>query len=125
VSDQAQDARSAARVKIDAFVKVTGGSDKEYVFRTRDLSKNGLFLYTKVSHVYPIRVGTKLKLELFDYDHSVICEVVVARIVETGTPESAEFPCGFGVSISEIADEDRKHLDAIIERLKSGQAELY
>ena len=38
---------------IDAFVRVLGG-DREYVIRTRDLSQGGLFLYTRVGHLYPI-----------------------------------------------------------------------
>jgi hypothetical protein len=125
VTEKRQDTRSAARVKVDAFVKVSGGSEKEYVFRTRDLSKNGLFLYTKVSHIYPIKVGTKLTLELYDYDHSVVCQVVVARIVEPGTEEAARFPSGFGVRIVNISDAERERLEAIIHRLNEGQAELY
>jgi len=34
-------------------VKVRGAGNKEFVFRTRDLSESGLFLYTRVGHAYP------------------------------------------------------------------------
>ena len=78
----AENKRSSDRVKVDAFVKVKGGSDREYVFRTRDLSDRGLFLYTRVTHIYPIKVGTVLDLELYDYEEAIHCSVVVARVVE-------------------------------------------
>ncbi len=54
--------RAEPRVAIDALVKV-GEGDREYVFRTRDLSKSGLFLYTKLSHTYPLSVGSTIELE--------------------------------------------------------------
>ena len=63
--DLFQTSRGAERVKVDAFVKVVG-ADREYVFRTRDLSKDGLFLYTKVAHAYPFKPGSRLDLELYD-----------------------------------------------------------
>jgi hypothetical protein len=113
--DKPNDTRSARRVKVDAFVKV-GGPDHEFVFRTRDLSKSGLFLFTRVAHVYPLRVGSKLNLELYDYDKFVTCRVVVARIVEPGSAESDDYPTGFGVRITEISDEDMANLVSMIQR---------
>jgi hypothetical protein len=114
--------RDHQRVTVDAFVKVAGG-DREYVFRTRDLSKSGLFLYTKVGHIYPFKVGSSLQLELYDYDQFVTCRVVVVRVVEAGSSESEKFPTGFGVRIVEIADADRARLTTLIERIaKDGAA---
>src|SRR5256885_2242897 len=62
--------RAFPRVAIDAFVRVLGG-DREYVFRTRDLSQGGLFLYTRVGHLYPFKIGAALSVELYDFDRAV------------------------------------------------------
>jgi hypothetical protein len=62
--------RAHARVAVDAFVRIVGGQ-REFVFRTRDLSEGGLFLYTKVGHLYPFNEGTALTIELYDFDHAV------------------------------------------------------
>ena len=93
--------RTAERVRVDAFVKVLGANGQELVFRTRDLSETGLFLYTKVARMYAIKVGSTLQLELYDFDQHVTCQVVVVRVVEAGSAESAEFPTGFGVKITQ------------------------
>jgi hypothetical protein len=119
---EVENGRASERVKVDAFVKVSGGKDREYVFRTRDLSEAGLFLYTKVTHIYPIKVGSKLALELYDYDESITCTVVVARVVEPESGESEHFPTGFGVRISDINDEDRARLTSMLKRLREGVA---
>lgn len=118
-SNQAEN-RSEQRVKIDAFVKV-GSGDREYVFRTRDLSKNGVFLYTKVAHLYPFKVGSTLTLELYDYDKFLSCKCVIARVVEPGSAESDHYPTGFGVRIVDISDEDREHLTSMIDRAGTGE----
>ena len=55
--------RSAERVRVDAFVKVHGADGQDLVFRTRDLSSTGLFLYTKVARAYPFKVGSTLSLD--------------------------------------------------------------
>ena len=112
--------RSAERVRVDAFVKVHGLDGQELVFRTRDLSAHGLFLYTKVARTYPFKVGSTLELELYDYDQSVTVKVVVARVVETGSAEAESYPTGFGVRIVEPSDEARKTLAQMIERIKAG-----
>jgi len=113
------DGRRSTRVTVDAFVRVTGG-DGEFVFRTRDLSVGGLFLYTKVAHTYPFRTGSTLQLELYDYDEFVACEVVVARIVQPGSAEAESYPTGFGVRISHIDETSRTRLLAMIERAGAG-----
>jgi hypothetical protein len=116
--------RSAERVKIDAFVKVSG-ADREFVFRTRDLSKTGVFLYTKVAHLYPFKVGSTLTLELYDYDKFLSCKCVVARVVEPGSAESDHYPTGFGVRIVDISDEDREHLVSMLARAQRSGEDLY
>ncbi|MCP4447867.1 MAG: PilZ domain-containing protein [Myxococcales bacterium] len=114
--------RETARIKVDAFVKVSGGNDREYVFRTRDLSDGGLFLYTKVTHIYPIKIGSRLTLELYDYDDYIACTVVVVRVVEPGSEESEQYPTGFGVKIAEIDETNRERLESMLERLGDGVA---
>jgi hypothetical protein len=116
VADPVNNSREFQRVSVDAFVKIAG-ADREYVFRTRDLSRSGLFLYTKVGHIYPFKVGSTLQLELYDYDQYVTCRVVVVRVVEAGSGEAASYPTGFGVRIVELADADRDRLAAMIERI--------
>ena len=112
--------RSAERVRVDAFVKVHGVDGQELVFRTRDLSAHGLFLYTRVARAYPFKVGSRLALELYDYDRSVSVHVVVVRVVEPGSEESAQYPTGFGVRIVDCAETDRATLGAMIDRIKAG-----
>ena len=113
--------RGAERVRVDAFVKVQGAEGQELVFRTRDLSAGGVFLYTKVARAYPFKVGSTLSLELYDYDQHVECKVVVVRVVEPGSDESDQFPTGFGVRIVEIAEPAQRALARMIERVKSGE----
>jgi hypothetical protein len=113
------DTRAAPRVKVDAFVKVSGG-DKEFVFRTRDLSKTGVFLYTRVAHIYPFKIGSTLTLELYDYDEFVRAKVVVVRVVEPNSAEADKYPTGFGVRIIEITDGDRQKLMAMLSSASDG-----
>jgi hypothetical protein len=113
--------RSAERVRVDAFVRVHGADGQELVFRTRDLSDGGLFLYTKVARSYPFKVGSTLELELYDYDEYVTCKVVVVRIVESGSAESASYPTGFGVKILELSESSRARLTEMIRRIKAGE----
>jgi hypothetical protein len=115
--------RDGERVQVDAFVKAATGGH-ELVFRTRDLSRSGLFLYTRVAHSYPFRQGSRLHIELFDYDQAIALEVVVARVVDPGTPEAESFPTGFGVRIIEIDETNRSRLDGLIERIRRGGALL-
>lgn len=106
---------------VEAFVKVRGDGQREFVFRTRDLSESGLFLYTRVGHSYPFKIGSSLDLELYDYDVAIGCEVVVARVVEPGSEESKHYPTGFGVRISKIAPEHRERLSHLLGRLHTGE----
>ena len=116
--------REAERVKVEAFVKVSGeGGDHEYVFRTRDLSASGLFLFTRVVHIYPFRIGSTLQLELYDYDEAVTCKVVVVRVVEPGSAESDRYPTGFGVRIIQCDEVSRGRLQTMLARAREG--ELY
>jgi hypothetical protein len=120
-----ENARAAERVKVEAFVKVSGDDgQQEYVFRTRDLSSSGLFLYTRVAHIYPFKIGSTLGLELYDYDESVMFKVVVVRVVQHGSAESDRYPTGFGVKIIECDDANRARLATMIERARSS-GDLY
>jgi len=120
-----ENARAAERVKVEAFVKVSGDDGhQEYVFRTRDLSANGLFLYTRVAHIYPFKIGSTLVLDLYDYDESVSLKCVVARVVQHGSAESDRYPTGFGVRIIDCDDANRAKLETMIERAKRG-GDLY
>jgi hypothetical protein len=114
--------RSAERVQVEAFVIVRGERGEELVFRTRDLSEHGLFLYTKVARAYPFRVGSTLQLELYDFDESFACKVVVVRVVEQGSAESDRYPTGFGVRIVDCDEASRKKLDELIGRVRAGTA---
>jgi len=115
--------RGAERVRVDAFVKVhsddPGGETQELVFRTRDLSTQGLFLYTRVARAYPFKVGSTLAIELYDFDQHVSCKVVVVRIVEPDSAESAAFPTGFAVKIVELSEDARLTINLMIARVKS------
>jgi hypothetical protein len=113
--------RGAERVRVDAFVKVHGAAGQELVFRTRDLSAQGLFLYTKVARLYPFKVGSTLALELYDFDQHVACKVVVVRVVDPGSAENDTFPTGFGVRIVECDEASRRALDEMIARVKAGE----
>jgi len=122
-SQGGSDGRRHPRVNLDAFVRVLGAgpaADREYVFRVRDLSMGGLFLYTRVGHLYPVYVGAPLVIELYDYDHAVEFRASVVRIVQPGSPEAERFPAGFGVKIAEIDDENRARLNSLIDRAKTG-----
>ena len=120
-SDGRSDGRQARRVAVDAFVKVRGEGAREFVFRTRDLSESGLFLYTRVGHSYPFKIGSTLDIELYDYDEYVTCEVVVVRVVEPGSAEADHYPTGFGVRISNMASEQRRKLGEMLGRLDKGE----
>jgi len=120
MSDEARE-RSAERVRVDAFVKVHGADGQELVFRTRDLSEHGLFLYTRVARAYPFKLGQALELELYGYDESVHCKVVVVRVVEPNSVESETYPTGFGVRIVEAEPAARHLLSTMIDRIKAGE----
>jgi hypothetical protein len=116
--------RSAERVRVDAFVKVHGVDGQELVFRTRDLSERGVFLYTRVARAYPFKIGSTLALELFGHDSTVTCTGVIVRVVEPGSPESASYPTGFGVRITECSEASRAALRALLAQVKTA-GEVY
>ena len=113
--------RAAERVRVDAFVIVHGSGGQELVFRTRDLSEQGLFLYTRVARIYPFVIGSTMQVEIYDYDQHLSCKAVVVRVVESGSVESGTFPTGFGVRIVEIDDASRVVLTGMIARIKAGE----
>ncbi len=123
MADRPQGDRQFPRVALDAFVRVIGSDQepREYVFRTRDLSHGGLFLYTRVGHLYPFAVGSALRVELYDFDHTVDFRAVVVRVVEPGSPEAERFPMGFGVRIVEIDDGNRQRLTEMLSRAAEGE----
>jgi c-di-GMP-binding flagellar brake protein YcgR len=114
------DKRQHPRVTIDAFVKIEGG-DRAYVFRTRDISQGGVFLYTRVGHIYPFKVGNVVNVELYDYDRFARARAVVVRVVREGTPEAERFPLGFGLRFIDVGPEDRGVLGDMLERAKHGE----
>ncbi len=111
--------RDGERVVLDAFVKAAA-ADTELVFRVRDLSRSGLFLYTRVARSYPFRAGTTLSLELFDFDQTLTLKAVVARVVEPGSPESETGPTGFGVRLVDVDPATQARLEALIARVAAG-----
>ena len=111
--------RAHQRVAVDAFVRVVGES-REYVFRTRDLSEGGLFLFTRVGHLYPFYVGSELSVELYDFDQAVTFKAKVVRIVERESDEAERYPLGFAVQIEGIDDKNRVRLASVIARARSG-----
>lgn len=113
--------RAAERVRVDAFVIVRGSDGQELVFRTRDLSEQGLFLYTRVARIYPFIVGSTMQVEIYDFDQHVVCKVVVVRVVESGSLESSTFPTGFGCRIVDIDDASRVVLGGMLARVKAGE----
>ena len=122
-ADGGREGRQHPRVAVDAFVRILSRNTeeaREYVFRTRDLSMGGLFLYTRVGHMYPFYVGAALIIELYDFDHAVEFKAMVVRIVQAGTPEAERFPSGFGVKIVEIDGANRVRLQSLIERAQKG-----
>jgi PilZ domain len=113
--------RNGERVPLDAFVKAHAG-DTELVFRVRDLSRSGLFLYTRVARSYPFRPGSSLSLELFDFDQTIELRGIVVRLVEPGSPESEVAPTGFAVRFLDPDDATAAKLAALIDRVKSAGA---
>jgi hypothetical protein len=117
-TDPPRPARAHLRVPIDVFVRVAG-ADRDYAFRTRDLSSGGLFLYTRVGHLYPFGVGVKVAIELHDSDRVIALRGEVIRVVQPGTTEAEQYPAGFAVRLNEDHPDDQDALAALIARCKS------
>jgi hypothetical protein len=111
--------RAHARVAIDAFVRLVG-ADREYVFRTRDLSEGGLFLTTRVGHLYPLELGSDVAIELHEEDVVVELHGVVVRVVALGSPEAERSPPGFGVRLNPLSPKERSVLLDLIDRRREG-----
>jgi hypothetical protein len=116
VAANVNNTREHPRLAVDAFVKI-GDADYEYVFRTRDLSRSGVFLYTRVGHIYPFKVGATLHLELYDFDQSVTCRAVIVRVVEPGSPEADRYPTGFALRFTDLDADNRGHLERLLDRI--------
>jgi hypothetical protein len=112
--------RAHERVAVEAFVRVLGG-EHEYVFRTRDLSEGGLFLFTRVGYLYPFFVGAALHVDLFDPERAASFKAVVVRIVEAGQPEAEGSAPGFALKIVEIDDSSRAALKDLIDHARRGE----
>ncbi len=112
-------ARAHLRVPIDVFVRVLG-ENKDYAFRTRDLSTGGLFLYTRVGHLYPFSVGVTVVIELHDCDRVIALRGEVIRVVQPGTSEADRYPAGFAVRLHPAEGDDASALTALIERHHGG-----
>src|SRR5260370_2102210 len=93
--------RQHTRVAVDAFVRVLG-DQRQCAFWIRDLSRGGLFLFTRVGHAYPFHVGASLDIELYDFDKAVKFRAVVVRVVEPESTEAERYPSGFGLRIVDI-----------------------
>jgi hypothetical protein len=109
--------RAHLRVPIDVFVRVLG-ENKDYAFRTRDLSTGGLFLFTRVGHLYPFSVGVTVMIELHDSDRVIALRGEVIRVVQPGTDEAERYPAGFAVRLLPADGEDADALGALIERYR-------
>jgi hypothetical protein len=107
--------RAHLRVPIDVFVRVLG-ENRDYAFRTRDLSSGGLFLYTRVSHLYPFSVGVTVMIELHDSDRVIALGGEVIRVVQPGSSEAELYPVGFAVRLHPVDGEDAETLRTLIER---------
>lgn len=111
--------RQHTRVCVDAFVRVLG-DQHQYALRIRDLSRGGLFLYTRVGHAYPFQIGASLDVELYDFDKAVKFRALVVRVVEPDSSEAERYPSGFGVRIVDIDAANQASLDELIQRAHSG-----
>ena len=105
--------RAHPRAKVDAFVRIVG-ADREYAFRTRDLSEGGVFLHTRVGHLYPFAAGAEVQIELQDGDRVVSLRGVIARVVAPSTPEASEYPSGFALKLVDLDDAQRAALRALL-----------
>jgi hypothetical protein len=110
--------RAHLRVPVDVFVRVVG-ADRDYPFRTRDLSEGGIFLNTRVGHLYPFAVGDALTIELHDEAHVLTLEGEIVRAVREGT-DGTDRGAGFAVRIVRLTDEQREGLRALVLRHRSG-----
>jgi hypothetical protein len=108
-------ARAHLRVPIDVFVRVVG-ADRDYPFRTRDLSEGGLFLATRVGHLYPFALGEHLVIEMHDQAQVLTLRGEVVRVVAADSQEASTYPPGFGVRLVDLTDEELVGLRELVQR---------
>jgi len=97
------------------FVRIAG-ADREYAFRTRDLSEGGLFLYTRVGHLYPFSLGSEVAIEVQDGTEVIALVGEVVRVVQPGSIEAEQYSAGFGLRLHELGGKERAALQALIAR---------
>jgi hypothetical protein len=105
--------RAFRRVGIEAFARARD-ADREFAFRTRDVSEGGLFLCTRVGHLYPFAVGDELELELHHGGRAVCLRGTVVRAVAGGSPEALRYPQGFGIAFKAPELAERTLLSELI-----------
>ena len=93
----------AKRVSLSSMVLVRTLS-MDRVFRARDVSSTGCFLFTKITAGTDLDVGAPVQLQLSGVVGGVAvavrCTGVIARHATPGTVEHDEFPTGVGVRIT-------------------------
>jgi ubiquinone biosynthesis protein len=112
------DRRGARRLDVDALVEGTRAG-RRYLFRTRDLSTSGLYIYTPIGHVYPFAVGEELAVELRHRDTTLRCQVIIARVIVEGTDEAYRFPPGFGCRFVHLDDAARATLERLLDEQRA------
>ncbi len=109
--------RTAERVSIDSMVLVRSVA-ADRVFRTRDVSTTGCFIFTKVTNGAPFEVGQAVELQLTGSldgrGVSIRCQGAIARAVEPGSAEAQAFPTGLGVRITSCDAADRVQLERLL-----------
>jgi len=121
MSQSQNSGRRAARVTVDSMVLVRSVST-DRVFRTRDLSVTGAFIFTKfTSHPgggNAFEVGQTVELQLTGSldgrPVSVRCTGEIARAVEPGTNEASAFPTGLGGRITSCDPANRDQLERLL-----------
>lgn len=106
--------RAYLRVPIDVFVRVVG-ADRDYPFRTRDVSEGGIFLNTRVGHLYPFNLGDELTIELHDDTAVVTLDGAIVRVDRDGTEGQA----GFAIRLHGLGDTQRAALRTLLLRHRS------
>jgi hypothetical protein len=115
---QPQDSgRRAKRVSVDSMVLVRSVTT-DRVFRTRDLSETGAFIFTKVTAGNSFEVGQAVELQLTGTIDgravAVRCGAEIVRAVAPGTTEERAFPTGLGVRITSCDPANRALLDRLL-----------
>lgn len=89
--------RAAERFRLDSIAIVRGSGGQ--VFRTRDLSELGVFLFSRSAPLFPLVPGHTFDLDVFGRTLAVRCRAVIARIAVPGGREEASHPHGFAARL--------------------------